>query len=74
MITIHMLPSISRNKGRETMRFGQLKKYRMKNIFLKDHTQNLMEKSKLSILWTNSLTFFPVCFYCISKMSTTKIY
>ena len=28
-----MLPNISRKKGNQTMKFGQLKEYNMKNIF-----------------------------------------
>ena len=32
---MHMLPNISRSKGNQTMKFGQLVKYIMRNIFLK---------------------------------------
>ena len=32
--TIHILPSISRSKGNQAMKFGQLIKYNVKNIFL----------------------------------------
>ena len=31
MITMHIFPNISRSKGNQTMKFGQLK-YNMKNI------------------------------------------
>ena len=31
---IHILPNISRSKGNQTMKFGQLIKYDMRNIFL----------------------------------------
>ena len=41
---IHMLPSISRSKGNQTMNFGQLMEYSMRNIFFKNHAQNLVEK------------------------------
>ena len=34
-IAIHILPNISRSKGNQTMKFGQLIEYNMKNIFLK---------------------------------------
>ena len=34
MITIHILPNISRSKGNLTMKFGQLIEYKMRNIFL----------------------------------------
>ena len=33
-ITIHILLIISRSKGNQTMKFGQLIEYEMKNIFL----------------------------------------
>ena len=33
-IAIHILPNISRSKGNQTMKFGQLIKYNMRNIFL----------------------------------------
>ena len=32
------------NKGNHTMTFGQLIEYNMRNIFLKNHTQNVVEK------------------------------
>ena len=34
VITIHILPNISRNKGNWTMKFRQLIEYNMRNIFL----------------------------------------
>ena len=34
-ITIHILPNISRNKGNQEMKFGQLIEYNMRNIFIK---------------------------------------
>ena len=33
-IAIHILPNISRSKGNQTMKFGQLIEYNMRNIFL----------------------------------------
>ena len=33
-ILIHILPNISRSKGNQTMKFGQLIDYKMRNIFL----------------------------------------
>ena len=32
-LTIHILPNVSRNKGNQTMKFGQLIEYNMRNIF-----------------------------------------
>ena len=34
IITIHILPNISRSKGNQTMKFGQSVEYNMRNIFL----------------------------------------
>ena len=39
-ITIHMLPNISRHKGRQAMKFGQLREYNMRNVFFKNHAEN----------------------------------
>ena len=43
-IAIHVLPNISRSKSNQTMIFGQLIEYKMRNIFLENHTQNVMKK------------------------------
>ena len=43
-IAIHALPNISRIKGNQTMKFDQLIEYDIRNIFLKNHTQNVVEK------------------------------
>ena len=57
-IAIHILPNISRSKGNQTMKFGQLIEYNMRNIFVeKPYTKcagetisrPLSKKSKLSI-------------------------
>ena len=34
VITIHILPNISRSKGNQTMKFGQFIECNMRNIFL----------------------------------------
>ena len=39
-----MLPNISRSKGNQTMKFGQLIKYNMRNVFLKKSYTNMVEK------------------------------
>ena len=39
-----ILPNISRCKGNQAMKFGQLIDYNMRNIFLKNDTQNMVEK------------------------------
>ena len=44
-IAIHILPDISRCKGNQAMKFGQLVEYNMRNIFfLKNHRQKGVEK------------------------------
>ena len=57
-IVIHILPNISRTKGNQTMKFGQLIECNMRNIFLeKSYTKcdgetslrPFSEKLKLSI-------------------------
>ena len=74
-----MLPNISRSKGNQTMKFGQLIECKMRNIFLeksslKNHTQNVVEKlvsdsflknKNWAYLWINCLKFYTVCFYCM---------
>ena len=43
--TIHMLPIISRIKGNQIMKYGQLIEYNMNNIFfLKNHAQGVVER------------------------------
>ena len=57
-IAIHILPNVLRSKGNQTMKFGQLLKYNMRNIFLENlYTKYggetvprpFSKKSKLSI-------------------------
>ena len=43
-IAMHILLNISRNKGNETIKFGQLIQHNMIIFFLKNHTQNVIEK------------------------------
>ena len=43
-IAIHILPNISRSKDNQAIKFGQLIEYNMKNILLKNHTQNMLER------------------------------
>ena len=41
---IDILPNISRSKGSQTMKFGQLIEHNMRDVFLKNHTQKEVEK------------------------------
>ena len=38
-VTIYILPNISRNKGNQTMKLGQLIEYNKKNILFKNDTE-----------------------------------
>ena len=46
IIIIYIMANISRSKGKQTMKFGQLIEYNMRNIFpiLKNLTQNVVKK------------------------------
>ena len=67
IIIIHILYNISGTKGNQTMKVGQLIECSVKKIFfLKDHTQNMVEKLipdplmknlNLAYLWINSEVF-----------------
>ena len=39
-----ILPNISRIKDNQTMKLGQLIKHNIRNIFLENHIQNVVEK------------------------------
>ena len=47
-IAIQILPNIPRIKGNKTMKFGQLIKCNMRNIFRESHAQNVVEDSFLN--------------------------
>ena len=76
-ILIHILPNISRSKGNQTMKFGQLVECNMRNIFPeKKHTQNVVEKlfpdpflknKNRAYLWINSLVLKSFLLYTKSR-------
>ena len=39
-ITVHVSSNVSRNKGDQIMKLGQFIKYDVRNIFLKNHSEN----------------------------------
>ena len=43
-IAVHIFPNISRRKRNQKMKFGQLIEYNMRNILMKNHTENVAEK------------------------------
>ena len=55
-IAMHILPNISRSQGNQTMKFGQLIVYNMKNIFLENLTkrENLIKKTVPRHFFKNS--------------------
>ena len=43
-MAIYIFPNISRSKGNQGIKFGQLIEYNIGTILLKNHTQNVVEK------------------------------
>ena len=81
-ITKYILPNTPRNKGNQTMKFGQLIEYNMKNIFLEISCTKrsgeasprvFCENQNWTYLWINSLKYHKVYFCCMSKPRSTKI-
>ena len=73
-IAIHILPNISRSTGNQTMKFGQLTEYKMRNFFLEKSfiksggetiTRLFSKNQNRAYLWTNSLKLYTVCFSLI---------
>ena len=73
-IAIQTLPNIPRSNNNQTMKFGQLIEYNMRNVFLKKSytkcggetiPRSVSKKSNLSISLDSSLKFYTVWFYCI---------
>ena len=45
IVLIHILPNVSRSKGKQTIKLGLLIEYIMRKIFFfKNHAQNVMKK------------------------------
>ena len=66
---MHILPNISRTKGNQTMKCGQLIEYNMRTFLLKNHTQNTLKKlfpdpflknQNWTYIWINSLKIYTV--------------
>ena len=73
-IAIQILPYISKIKGNQTTKFGQLIEYKMRNLFLEKSYKKccgetiprpFLKNQNWACLWINSLKFYLVCFYCI---------
>ena len=69
IIALHILTNISRGKGSQAMKFGQLIEYNTRNMFLEKSYKKcsgLFPKNQIRVhLWINSLKFYTICFYCI---------
>ena len=81
IITMYVLPNISRGTGNQTMKFSQLIEYNMRNIFLEQSyikcdqetlPRPFRKKLKLSISLDEK--FYAFCFYYMSKLRFIKIY
>ena len=81
-IAIHIFTNISRSKGNQVMKLGQLKEYNMRNVFLKKSytkcggetiPRRFSKKSKLSIsLDQYSKVLYIYCFYCLPSWGLSK--
>ena len=74
IIAIHILPNNSRSKDNQTMKFGQLIDYNIRNILVeKPYTKcggEIIPRPFLKIKFeyisrSIVLTFYTVCFYCM---------
>ena len=75
-IYIYILPSISRSKGNQTMKFGQLMQNKMQNNFFRKSYKNVLVPDFMknwAYLRINSLKYYKDWFYCMSKWKSTKI-
>ena len=59
-IAIRILPNISRSKGNQAMKFGQLIKYSTRNIFLENHAEKELGRQVQGISWFFKKVLFKV--------------
>ena len=78
-IVIHILTNISRSKGNQTNKLGQLIEYNMRNIFLEKSfakcdgetiPRSFAKKSKLNIPLDQQ--FYIVCFYFMPNLGLSE--
>ena len=55
IIIIHILPNILRSKGNQTMKFGHLIEYNMRNIFLEKSYTKCGREASLSPFCKNQI-------------------
>ena len=82
-IAIHILPNISRSKGNQTMKLGQLTEHNTRNILLEESyikcggeavPHPFLKKSKLRISLDQQSQFSFSLFHCISQSMNTKMH
>ena len=82
-IAIHILPDISRSKGNQAMKFGQLIEYNTRNIFLEKSctkyggetiSRPFFEKPKLNISLDQQSKFLYSLFLLYVKLRFIEIY
>ena len=82
-IAIHILINISRSKGNQTIKFGQLIEYNMRNIFLEKSyikcggetiPRPFSKKSKLSISMGQLSKVLYSLFFLYANLRTIEIY
>ena len=59
-----MLPNISKSKGNQTMKFGQLIEYNMRNIFL-EKAYTKCGGETIPRIFSKNWKFYAVCLYCM---------
>ena len=69
-----ILTNISRSKGNQTIKYGQLIEYNMKKNFLEKSyikyggilfPDPFLKNQNWAYLWINNPKFYTACFYCI---------
>ena len=63
IITIHILPNISKSKGNKTIKFGQLKKILWDKYF----SSNIMQKMRQGGWFQNFFLFFQNALYKVKE-------
>ena len=71
-IAIHTFPYIARGNDNQTVKFGQLKEYNMRKIFLEKSyvveklvPNPFLKNQNWAHFWINSLKFYTVYLYCM---------
>ena len=70
-IAIHILPNISRSKGNQTMKFGQLIEYNWDTFSLKKHTESMAKKL---FFFSNIVLYSKSCHFSITRFDILIFY